>query len=333
MSGVLYGIGAAMILAGAAMIGFGIPVNEFSFGNTLIMAGTTAVVGGLIVVALAAAVGYLKRIAEIMALRAPLRAARPLDMFEAAAPRGAMPTRPPFPARPKPGLREAPVPPVAPLPPLPEISTPAQAEAIHDEPSFAPSLRNPETQAVADEASLSPLHSAMPPDEPEPPADDRAAHAAAFDKPEPEPPLDDDWRLPPPEPARPRGSESSYFDAMWPAEDKPARSWPGAEDRVEPEAQPEPPREQEPAPESILEPPPPLEEAPHAYAEAEPAPEPMDEASPELEPRNVAILKSGVVDGMGYTLYVDGSIEAELPQGTLRFASINELRDHLERNT
>ena len=50
------------------------------------------------------------------------------------------------------------------------------------------------------------------------------------------------------------------------------------------------------------------------------------------EPRTVAILKSGVVDGMGYTLYVDGSIEAELPQGTLRFASINELRDHLENN-
>ena len=54
---------------------------------------------------------------------------------------------------------------------------------------------------------------------------------------------------------------------------------------------------------------------------------------PAEEPRNVAILKSGVVDGMGYTLYVDGSIEAELPQGTLRFASINELRQHLEQNT
>ena len=48
--------------------------------------------------------------------------------------------------------------------------------------------------------------------------------------------------------------------------------------------------------------------------------------------RAVAILKSGVVDGMGYTLYVDGSIEAELPQGTLRFASINELRNHLAKN-
>jgi len=51
------------------------------------------------------------------------------------------------------------------------------------------------------------------------------------------------------------------------------------------------------------------------------------------EPRAVAILKSGVVDGMGYTLYVDGSIEAELPQGTLRFASINELRSHLEKDS
>ena len=35
---------------------------------------------------------------------------------------------------------------------------------------------------------------------------------------------------------------------------------------------------------------------------------------------------------MGYTLYVDGSIEAELPNGTLRFASINELRDHLGKS-
>jgi hypothetical protein len=51
------------------------------------------------------------------------------------------------------------------------------------------------------------------------------------------------------------------------------------------------------------------------------------------KPRAAAILKSGVVDGMGYTLYVDGSIEAELPQGTLRFASINELRSHLEKNS
>jgi hypothetical protein len=49
------------------------------------------------------------------------------------------------------------------------------------------------------------------------------------------------------------------------------------------------------------------------------------------EQRSVGILKSGVVDGMAYTLYTDGSIEAELPQGTMRFGSIDELRAHLEK--
>jgi hypothetical protein len=45
------------------------------------------------------------------------------------------------------------------------------------------------------------------------------------------------------------------------------------------------------------------------------------------------ILKSGVVDGMAYTLYADGSIEAKLPHGTVRFGSIAELRAHIESNS
>jgi hypothetical protein len=44
----------------------------------------------------------------------------------------------------------------------------------------------------------------------------------------------------------------------------------------------------------------------------------------------ISILKSGVVEGMAYSLYSDGSIEAELPQGTLRFGSIEALRNHIE---
>jgi hypothetical protein len=44
----------------------------------------------------------------------------------------------------------------------------------------------------------------------------------------------------------------------------------------------------------------------------------------------VEILKSGTVDGMSYTLYSDGSIDAEFPDGKLRFASIDDLRRHLE---
>jgi len=47
--------------------------------------------------------------------------------------------------------------------------------------------------------------------------------------------------------------------------------------------------------------------------------------------RTPAILKSGVIDGMPYTLYADGSIEAQLPQGTIRFASVDALRAHLEK--
>jgi len=46
----------------------------------------------------------------------------------------------------------------------------------------------------------------------------------------------------------------------------------------------------------------------------------------------VSVLKSGVVNGMAYTLYSDGSIEAQLPEGTLRFGSITELRDHIEQS-
>jgi len=41
------------------------------------------------------------------------------------------------------------------------------------------------------------------------------------------------------------------------------------------------------------------------------------------------IFKSGVIDGMAYTLYTDGSIEADLAEGTVKFASIDELRAYL----
>jgi hypothetical protein len=45
----------------------------------------------------------------------------------------------------------------------------------------------------------------------------------------------------------------------------------------------------------------------------------------------VTMLKSGVVDGMAYSLYSDGSIEAQMPEGMMRFASIDELRAYLDQ--
>ncbi len=44
---------------------------------------------------------------------------------------------------------------------------------------------------------------------------------------------------------------------------------------------------------------------------------------------SAVIVRSGIISGMAYTLYKDGSIEAELPIGTVRFASIQELQNHV----
>lgn len=41
------------------------------------------------------------------------------------------------------------------------------------------------------------------------------------------------------------------------------------------------------------------------------------------------VYRSGVIDGMAYSLFMDGSIEAELPTGRVKFATIDELQQYL----
>lgn len=293
MSVLLYVVGGVAVLSGLLSIGFGIPVKEFSFGDTLIIAGTVATIGGFVIIALAAATTQLTRIAEMLG-------DRPLSRSGAGA--GTVLGRSPIPFPPKTKAREEmpPPPPPAVLEPAPSFLEPIKDERPLD---AAPSLPNPDmpvmAEAEAEELPLSPAKPPMPPRPavkfPEPPK----APAAEMPPPSFEPP----WRK-----ATPRPSPSSYFDAML-KDDK----------RAEPTR----------SPESLSR----AESIPRAPAMAEPEPKEAEPAmaQPE-ESRAVAILKSGVVDGMGYTLYVDGSIEAELPDGTVRFASINELRAHLERD-
>jgi hypothetical protein len=74
--------------------------------------------------------------------------------------------------------------------------------------------------------------------------------------------------------------------------------------------------------------------APSTFTEAGPAASGSDRhppGAPNEEPPPVTVLKAGVVDGMAYTLYSDGSIEAQMPEGLMRFASIEELRAHLDQ--
>src|SRR5262245_31256737 len=104
MAVLLFSIGAFALVTGLVMVGFGIPINEFSFGNTLISAGTTAAVGGLIIIAIGVAVGQLRRIAGMLADDLPARYAQPMDLAEAtgaSSPVVGAPDRIPFPPRPK----------------------------------------------------------------------------------------------------------------------------------------------------------------------------------------------------------------------------------------
>lgn len=59
---------------------------------------------------------------------------------------------------------------------------------------------------------------------------------------------------------------------------------------------------------------------PAAAAEEEPA----DQSEP-------SVVRSGIIGGMAYTLYSDGSIEADLPAGLVRFNSLSELQEHVRR--
>jgi hypothetical protein len=49
------------------------------------------------------------------------------------------------------------------------------------------------------------------------------------------------------------------------------------------------------------------------------------------EPRPLPILRAGVIRQMAYTLFADGSIEAQMSEGVMRFTSIEEFLGHLEK--
>jgi hypothetical protein len=322
MSVLLYVVGALAAVGGAAAILFGIPVKEFSFGDTLIVSGTVALTGGLIVLGLAAAVAQLQRLSEMAGARPLSRSGRPVDVLEAA--RG---SRAPFPPKPKADPARAPV---SELPPF--VPAPIEQRATAEEEPAAPSIRNPDLPLPGEEPAeaapvLKPAASTSSPfrfPEPKaPPSSPPRAEPVPRAAPSSESSLPP-WRKPAPAPAEPPRAQPqpSYFDAMWKNEPRSTAS-PSA-------AETESPRIRAAEPFKWPEPEPALGTKP---AEPESAPEPDQPPSQAEEPlRAVAVLKSGVVDGMGYTLYVDGSIEAELPDGTLRFASINELRAHLEKN-
>jgi hypothetical protein len=248
MHAILLALGILVTVAGGAMAAFGLANNGFDIGNTMISAGTTGVVGGLVIVALAAVAREL-RAARMPENRGP---SRPAVAAPAAAP--------------APTVRAA----------SSESPSPAPAAAVADlsqvlvEPPSEPIPPLP----VAQPSAPAPLAPASPADTTQPAGDPFA----------PPPRADAQRRASP----RERG-----FDAVW-------------------------------APESAKAVPSPARPAAEPNRESEPV-----AIRPTREPQAVSVLKSGVIEGMAYTLYSDGSIEADLPEGMVRFGSIDALRRHL----
>jgi hypothetical protein len=313
-------IGVIATAIGMFTIGFGIPINEFSFGNTMILAGTVAVTGGLVLIGIAAAVRELRRIADALPARASTRSNARIDGGDAhgtmqrppagsargatpSKPRGENPTREP---RPEPRFAQA-------------VGNDASVEDTFAE-RAAPNIF-PMVRAVGEHAALELETVPLSPNVAarsnavtrEPRLEMKSAPQAA---PRPSatvvvpparnvieaPRLDIDRGLE----KQPR---SNLFDAVWPMETKalaaavndqvvraPRAELAGRRDRFEP------------------------------TLSGEKRAEPIEAG----EPRPVSILKSGVIDGMAYTLFTDGSIEAQLAQGTMKFGSIDDLRSHLE---
>jgi hypothetical protein len=80
----------------------------------------------------------------------------------------------------------------------------------------------------------------------------------------------------------------------------------------------------------LAEPPPAVAAPPPVRPAPRPAPPPAQKAgAAQNGTAATTVYRSGVIDGMAYTLFMDGSIEAELPDGRVRFGTIDELQKYL----
>jgi hypothetical protein len=288
--------GIGFVLAGLVAVGFGIPVNEFSFGNTLITSGVVTACTGAILIGLWIVVRELKATAARLGAGIPPRARAG-----------------------------------SPLPSAPAVLSDQAPDA-----GFPFSRDEPQDAGAAESAASSP-----PPWQDEVLARDRTRHDAPS---EPEP-------APEAAPAvKPRRNLLFSSSSRKERERAQARTAdPVAPDfHPAPAVAPPPPKASEPAPPATFDDAWPQSEraravdvsprrsgrTPSTFTEGSAGATGTDRNPP--APRNeeqppVTVLKSGVVDGMAYSLYSDGSIEAQMPEGMMRFASIDELRSHLDQ--
>ena len=290
MTIVLLIAGIGFFLAGLAQIAFGMPVKEFSFGNTLLTTGTVTTCTGAVLIGIWIAIREFRHIAQHLGAVAPQH---PAAAFSAA----------PAPAVVREPLHEsdgfaldqlapAKAEPAAPPPPPPSPPPWHEETASRDRGRADAAPGAPADAAAKQRRNL--LFSSTSRRERE------RAEARSTDMPplDPAHPVSSAAAVPPvvPSPARPSDAPPGSFEEAWPQRRggrAPSTFAEGSTGAAVADRSPPSPRTEEPAP--------------------------------------VTVLKSGVVDGMAYSLYSDGSIEAQMPEGMMRFASIDELRAHLDQ--
>jgi hypothetical protein len=294
-------LGVVTTAAGLLLIGSGLSPRDGTFQTEVLTPGSIAAVGGLLLIAFGLAVREVRRIERVLAARPAVRLARTdesalLANYGAASAASSVPAL----AETKPEPPPLPVTPIAPAPQADE----AVIERLRAKIPTIPRVENGRLTETADlsqalretaglDAGVAEVKSVA--------AVARAANGAA--SPVRSLPRIDLKSRPA---AAPDKSKVSVFNTFWPAS---------------------PRRDKEAGPGQIAASSPSLAQEPRPAADpaqAVPAPAATHASS------SVSVLKSGVVEGMAYTLYSDGSIEAQLPQGTLRFGSIRALRNHIE---
>lgn len=326
--------GTVVLCIGLLTVVFGIPIKEFSFGNTMILAGAVVSCTGLVLIGLYFVGREFRNLARRLetGLPAPVMLPRePAAELEAPAIRPARAAVPEPPAAPRP---------MPPRSPVREERTAREERLGREDTLFTrdqPSDRDRDDFAADDshDPGRAPSEPAAWDEHPITRNRNLGASSEPFEPPaEPTPRQRRNIMFS--SSRRDKNRELSPRDTSSPEEGQHQSS---GEDTQRGDAEtnaPSPfesawPQSGRPRQESSLFPngrtPPP----PAADDEQE-TPEPVRERFPRrADASSVTIVKSGVVDSMAYSLYSDGSIEAQMPEGMVRFASIDELRAHLDQ--
>jgi len=302
------------VAAGVFSVGLGVPIRETWFGAAVLMAGSVAVTGGFILVGLAAAVHELRQVGQ--GLKAPPsgmpRPVRPLerrDEEHLEGVDGRMASRMPMP-----------------------VALGTDAGDVISAKFDAPDPRERWRKGGPEEwllRAMAEIESAPRPTDAAPaPIDFQPGDTRRPSNSWPRPPI----ALPSDHPSlyphqlagegREGGTSAvsshnvfsrEIFETIWSSENRNREEGPGQRTEPLPEARMRSAESKSP----------PLSPAqPAASASTKPV---------HVEPRPLPILKSGVIQQIAYALFADGSIETQMPEGIIRFASIEEFLRHLEK--